>query len=52
MLRTAVVVDYQNVHLTAHDVFDLRGDVHLSLIEPMQFARRSLGERNARQREG
>lgn len=52
MLRTAVVIDYQNVHLTAHDVFDLRGDVHVSLIEPMQFARHSLSERNARQREG
>lgn len=52
MLRTSVVIDYQNVHLTARDVFDPGGDDHDSLIHPMQFARRALAERNARQREG
>ncbi|MEK6310998.1 MAG: hypothetical protein V4737_10960 [Curtobacterium sp.] len=52
MLRAAVVVDYQNVHLTAYDVFDGRGDRHDSLIHPMQFARRAIRERNARQRAG
>ena len=52
MLRTSVVVDYQNVHLTAHDVFDPRGGRHDSLIRPMQFARRAITQRNSRQREG
>lgn len=52
MLRTSVIVDYQNVHLTAFDVFNPRGDRHESLIHPMQFAKRAMQERNARQREG
>lgn len=52
MLRTTFVIDYQNVHLTARDVFDPGGDPHDSLITPVQFARRALIERNARQREG
>lgn len=52
MLRTAVIIDYQNVHLTAHDVFNPRGERHDSLIHPMQFGRRLLVDRNARQREG
>lgn len=52
MLRTSVIVDYQNVHLTAFDVFNPRGDRHDSLIHPMQFAKRAIVQRNARQREG
>jgi len=52
VLRASVVIDYQNVHLTARDVFDPRGVDHDSLIHPMQFARRAIQERNARQREG
>jgi uncharacterized LabA/DUF88 family protein len=52
MLRAAVVIDYQNVHLTARDTFDRGGDPHDSLIHPMLFARRAIAERNARQREG
>lgn len=52
MLRASFVIDYQNVHLTARDVFAPRGDSHESLIHPMLFARRALHERNARQREG
>lgn len=52
MLRTAVIVDYQNVHLTARDTFDPRGDPYDSLVHPMSFATRALVERNARQREG
>jgi uncharacterized LabA/DUF88 family protein len=52
MLRTAIVVDYQNVHLTAHDTFNRRGNKHDSLIHPMQFAKRAIVERNSRQREG
>ncbi len=52
VLRASIVVDYQNVHLTAFDVFNPRGDRHDSLIHPMQFAKRAIQERNARQREG
>lgn len=52
MLRTSIVVDYQNVHLTAHDVFDPHGELRDSLIHPMLFARRAVLERNSRQREG
>lgn len=52
MLRTAIVIDYQNVHLTARDVFDPRGVDHDSLIHPMQFAQVAVAERNRRQREG
>lgn len=44
--------DYQNVHLTARDVFDPGGDAHRSLIHPVTFAKRALRERNARQRAG
>lgn len=51
-LRTSVVIDYQNVHLTARDVFDPGGDDWDSLIEPMQFARRAILVRNQRQRPG
>lgn len=47
-----MVIDYQNVHLTARDVFDPRGGSHDSLVHPMQFARRAIHERNSRQRDG
>jgi len=52
MLRTTLVLDYQNVHLTARDVFDPGGDPHESLIHPTTFAKRALVERNSRQRPG
>ncbi|MFT4123034.1 MAG: hypothetical protein QM635_04280 [Microbacteriaceae bacterium] len=52
MLKAVFVIDYQNVHLTAHDVFDPRGEVRDALIHPAQFAKRALVDRNARQREG
>jgi uncharacterized LabA/DUF88 family protein len=52
VLRATVVVDYQNVHLTARDIFDPGGDPYRSLIHPVQFARRTLSERNTRQRQG
>lgn len=52
LLRTVVVMDYQNVHLTAHDVFDRHGDKHEALIHPVLFARTAITYRNARQRDG
>lgn len=52
MLRTAVVIDYQNVHLTARDVFLPNQPEHEALIHPMQFSEAALHQRNSRQREG
>lgn len=52
MLRAAVVIDYQNVHLTAFDTFDPFGNPHNSLIHPMAFAKRAIVQRNDHQREG
>lgn len=51
-MRAAVVIDYQNVHLTARDVFVPGQDAHQALIHPMLFARRAVAARNSRQREG
>lgn len=53
VLKTVVVMDYQNVHLTGWDVFLGKDtDAHHALIHPVQFARRAIQERNVRQREG
>lgn len=52
MLSAVVVIDYQNVHLTARDVFDKGGDAHDSLIHPQRFAETTIRVRNERQREG
>jgi len=53
-LRAAVVIDYQNVHLTGHGKFDSTrfGPKHESLIDPLFFAQQLLQIRNARQRDG
>lgn len=52
MLRASIVIDYQNVHLTARDVFAPHGDSHDSLVHPMLFSARALQARNSRQRSG
>lgn len=52
-LRASVVIDYQNAHLTAHDLFAAPGaQRHTSLIHPLHFANQLIPARNARQREG
>lgn len=51
-LRAAVVMDYQNVHLTARDIFQPGQPPYTALIHPMQFAKAAVQERNRRQREG
>lgn len=52
-LRAAVVVDYQNIHLTAHTLFAEPDEAkHQTLIHPFHFANALIGERNRRQREG
>lgn len=50
----AVVVDYQNVHLTGHDLFEAAGLVrrHETLIDPLHFANQLLRVRNQRQQPG
>lgn len=45
-LRAVAVMDYQNVHLTAHDTFDLHGEKHDALIHPMLFGREAVDRRN------
>lgn len=52
MLRAAVILDYQNVHLTARDVFGPNDEAHDWLIHPMLFARAAVARRNQIQREG
>lgn len=48
--RLAVVVDYQNIHLTARDVFAPYGTpAHKVLIHPLLFAEQLVQERAARQ---
>lgn len=45
-----VVIDYQNVHLTAVDVFGQKGKAFDSLIDPLLFSEELIRERNLRQR--
>lgn len=49
-LNAVVVMDYQNVHLTAHDVFDRHGGKHEALIHPRRFAEVAIQRRNKTQR--
>lgn len=51
-LRVVVVMDYQNVHLTAHGIFVPERERWEALISPMRFARVAVRRRNERQREG
>ena len=53
-LRTAVIVDYQNVHLVGHDSFasSPSAERHESLIDPLKFATELLAVRNAAQAPG
>lgn len=51
-LRAVIVVDYQNVHLTGHGLFDTsrHAPPHEYLIDPLLFAQQLLLTRNAAQR--
>lgn len=47
------MIDYQNIHLTAHDNFgDEKVGKHVTLISPASFAANLIARRNASQREG
>ena len=44
-----VIVDYQNIHLTAHELFAPAGTPkHETLVHPLHFANQVVGERNNR----
>ncbi|WP_333620084.1 NYN domain-containing protein [Dietzia sp.] len=52
-IGAAVVVYYQNVHLTAHELFAERGERKFeTLIHPFHFARTLINARNAGQKAG
>lgn len=49
-LTVCLIVDYQNIHLTAHDLFAPRGTpVRGSLVDPLSFAEKVVEVRSARQ---
>jgi hypothetical protein len=52
VLRTSIIVDYQNVHLTGHGLFDSTRCVpkHETLIDPLLFATQLLAARNRLQK--
>lgn len=54
MLRTVVVVDYQNVHLTGHHQFEATRSLprHETVVDPSLYAARLVQVRNAHQRPG
>lgn len=51
-LRTTVVIDYQNVHLVGHALFDMHLPKHETLLDPALYAGQLVSERDRRQREG
>jgi hypothetical protein len=53
-LRTIVVVDFQNIHLTGHGLFAIskHQPPHLCLVHPLHFANQLLLVRNAAQQPG
>ncbi|OYN83983.1 PIN domain-containing protein [Parenemella sanctibonifatiensis] len=47
MLSALVVIDYQNIHLTAHDLWAPAGTAkHETLVHPLHFANGVLSQRN------
>ena len=48
MLRAAVIIDYQNVHLTGVELFGERNDPRRYPLNPLLFATSLLDERNSR----
>lgn len=54
LLRACVVLDHQNMHLTAHGLFDATryGPKHDCLVDPLTFSVNLVNARNARQKPG
>ncbi|MGP9624292.1 hypothetical protein ACT3S7_15140 [Corynebacterium sp. AOP34-AQ2-28] len=51
-LRAAVIIDYQNIHLTAHNLFSPDSPAHEALVDPMLFSRALIEKRNSDQSAG
>ncbi|WP_243062252.1 hypothetical protein [Humibacter sp. RRB41] len=51
-LRAAVVIDYQNVHLTGAGLFEQYQPVHEHLVHPLHYSNQVLACRNRSQRPG
>ena len=51
-LRTAVIIDYQNEHLTGAGVFEPYQPPHEHLVHPLHFANQIITCRNRNQRQG
>ncbi|KAA9164963.1 NYN domain-containing protein [Amycolatopsis acidicola] len=52
VLRVCLVIDYQNIHLTAHDLFAPNGTaVEDCLIDPLRFAEQVVAVRSRNQRD-
>lgn len=52
LLRAAVVIDYQNVHLVGAGLFHQGSPSHEHLVHPLKFALNLVAVRNSLQREG
>lgn len=52
LLRAVVIVDYQNLHLTGHGLFDRHAGKHEVLVHPGRYARKLIQVRNSAQRDG
>lgn len=48
MLKAAVSIDYQNVHLTSLEVFDEENELQRDYLNPLLFATSLIAERNSR----
>jgi len=51
-LQAVIVVDYQNIHLTGHELFNPGQPAHLDLVHPLHFANQLLKVRNEKQQPG
>jgi uncharacterized LabA/DUF88 family protein len=51
-LRAAVIIDYQNVHLTGAALFEPYAPKHVCLIHPLHYANQLIQARNKNQRQG
>ncbi len=51
-LRAAVVIDYQNLHLTGAGLFEPNKAPHECLVHPLHYANQLITARNQNQREG
>lgn len=49
-LRTAIIIDYQNLHLTSAQLFAGSNPIHRSLIDPLRFSMELIAERNSLQK--